>query len=280
MKTITVFLADDHAIFRAGLRLLLEAEDDMEVVGEVENGSDAVVEAIRLHPDVILLDLAMPLLNGMEAARRLAREVPNTRVIILSGYSDDQRVRQAIDAGVDGFLMKETASDLLLHAIREVDKGNTFFSPFIAKRLLKHWQNRSLQSDAVFRALTRRQTEVLQLIAEGFSSKQIAGRFSVSSKTIEKHRQALMDKLDIHEIASLTRYAVAVGIVDLNQVPGLAIPNHRPPQKAATTHITHFKNNVPAVAAKTRVEDSVIYAPFGADRNMGEIPHGHSRRSQ
>ncbi len=233
MKKITVFLSDDHAIFRAGLRLLLEATDDMKVVGEAENGIQAVDEARQLQPDVILLDLAMPLLNGVEVARRLARDVPTVKVIILSGFSDDQHVQQAVEAGVAAFLMKETASNDLLHAIREVDKGNAFFSPPIARRLLRQWQNRENQSQDIVRVLTNRQTEVLQLIAEGYTSKQIAGLFSVSAKTVEKHRQALMDKLDIHEIASLTRYAVAVGIVDLNRAPGLPIQRHCPAPKSA-----------------------------------------------
>lgn len=220
MKKITVFLSDDHTVFRQGLRLLLEATDDIEVVGEAENGHRVVGETKRLQPDVVLMDIAMPLLNGVEAARRIAREVPAAKVLILSSYNDDQHVEQALEAGVAGYLMKETASTDLLRAIHEVRKGNAFFSPPIARRLLRRWRNReSTSKSTAVPVLTSRQAEVVQLIAEGYSSKQIASLLSVSVKTIEKHRQALMDKLDIHEIASLTRYAVSLGIVDLNHTP-------------------------------------------------------------
>jgi DNA-binding NarL/FixJ family response regulator len=217
MKKITVFLSDDHAVFREGLRLLLEATDDIQVVGEAENGHQAVGETRRLQPNVVLMDLAMPLLNGVEAARRIAREVPTAKVLILSSYNDEQHVQQAIGAGAAGYLMKETASKEVLRAIREACNGNAFFSPPISRRLLKQWQKRDLQATStVAPTLTTRQTEVVQLIAEGYSTKQIAGLLSISSKTVEKHRQTVMDKLDIHEIASLTRYAVSSGVVESN----------------------------------------------------------------
>jgi DNA-binding NarL/FixJ family response regulator len=220
MKKITVFLSDDHAIFREGLRMLLQATDDIEVVGEAENGQKALREAKRLQPDVVLMDIAMPLLNGMEAARQIMREIPTTRVLILSTYSDDQHVHQAVTAGAAGYLMKETASKDLLHAIREARKGNAFFSPPIARRLLHHLQNHDPETGTpAARQLTSRQTEVLQLIAEGYSSKQIAGLLCLSIKTVEKHRGALMGKLDIHEIATLTRYAIFTGIIESGRGP-------------------------------------------------------------
>jgi DNA-binding NarL/FixJ family response regulator len=220
MKKITVLLSDDHTVFREGLRLLLAATDDMVVIGEAENGHLAVRETRRLQPDVVLMDIAMPLLNGLEAARQIVRELPAVKVLILSTYDDEQHVQQALDAGVSGYLMKQTASKDLLRAIREVIRGNTFFSPPIAERLLKRWRNRELQSQSPpGPALTSRQTEVLQLIAEGYSSKQIAVMLFLSLKTVEKHRQALMDKLDLHEIASLTRYAISTGMVEANHPP-------------------------------------------------------------
>jgi DNA-binding NarL/FixJ family response regulator len=222
MKKITVFISDDHAVFREGLRLLLEATDDIEVIGEAENGPRAVGETKRLQPDVVLMDIAMPLLNGVEAARRIGREVPATKVLILSSYSGDQHVQQAVEAGAAGYLMKETASRDLLRAIREACKGNAFFSPPIARRLLKQWQEKFLNGQPIRTkaiALTSRQTEVVQLIAEGHSTKQIAGLLSLSIKTVEKHRQGIMDKLHIHEIASLTRYAVSSGVVESNYSP-------------------------------------------------------------
>ncbi len=243
MKKITVFLCDDHAVLRDGLRSLLASTHDIEVIGEAENGHRAVGETRRLQPDVVLMDVAMPLLNGMEAARRIGREVPATKVIILSSYNDDQMLQQAVELGAAGYLMKETASKDILRAIRGVCKGHAFFSPPIARRLLKQWRNRPLGSNsATAPALTSRQTEVLQLIAEGYSTKQIAGLLFLSIKTVEKHRQTLMSKLDIHEIATLTRYAVSSGVVESNispmQVTGNGFPVPEPaPQRATVSEV-------------------------------------------
>jgi DNA-binding NarL/FixJ family response regulator len=216
MKTITVLLCDDHTVFRQGLRRLLEAADDIEVIGDAEDGHQAVDETKRLQPDVVLMDVAMPLLNGVEAARKITREFPATKVLILSNYSDDQHVQGAVKAGAAGYLMKQAAAEDLLRAIREVYEGNACFSPPIARRLLTQQRNPQFESAP---ALSSRQTEVVQLIAEGYSSPEIAGLLSLSLKTVEKHRQALMDKLGIHEIASLTCYAVASGVVESNQSP-------------------------------------------------------------
>jgi DNA-binding NarL/FixJ family response regulator len=212
MKKITVLLCDDHTVVRDGLRRLLEATDDIVVVGEAENGHRAVGETKKLSPDVVIMDLAMPQLNGIEAARRIRQTVPATRVLILSSYSDNQHLEQALEAGVAGYLMKETASTDLLKAIHEVYRGKSFFSPPIAHRFLRLRRRDSTSLTAP--TLTDRQNEVLQLIAEGNSSKQIGELLYISIKTVEKHRQALMDKLDIHEIASLTRYAIAGGIIE------------------------------------------------------------------
>jgi DNA-binding NarL/FixJ family response regulator len=224
MKRITVLLSDDHAVLREGLRLLLEATGDIDVIGEAENGYRAVGETRRLEPDVVLMDIAMPLLNGVEAARRIVREVPATKVLILSTYSDHQHVRQAVEAGAAGYLMKQTASKDLLRAIRETCKGNAFFSPAIARRSFKQWRNRDPQcKTAAAPALTWRQTEVLQLIAEGYSNKQMAALLCVSIKTVEKHRQALMVKLDIHEVATLTRYAISTGVVECHRTPSVPV---------------------------------------------------------
>ena len=243
MKKITVFLCDDHTVLREGLRSLLESTHDIEVVGEAENGHRAVGETRRLQPDVVLMDVAMPLLNGMEATRRIGREVPATKVIILSSYNDDQIVQQAVEAGAAGYLMKETASQDLLRAIRGACKGDVFFSPPIATRLLKQWRERPLgSSSATAPALTSRQTEVLQLIAEGYSTKQIAGRLFLSVKTVEKHRQGLMSRLDIHEIATLTRYAVSSGVVESNISPMQVTANRTPvpdptPERATVSEV-------------------------------------------
>ena len=164
----------------------------------------------------------MPLLNGLEAARQIAKEVPTTKVLILSAYTDDAYIEHALEAGAAGYLMKETAGADLLRAIREIAGGNAFFSPAVAKRLLKQWQEKfpngsPVRADSI--RLTGRQTEILQLIAEGYATKQIAGLLSLSIKTVEKHRQDLMNTLNIHNIASLTRYAVSSGVVESNRMP-------------------------------------------------------------
>jgi len=222
MKRITVLLSDDQTVVREGLRLLLQTEADIQVVGEAANGRRAVGETKRLKPDVVLLDLAMPLLNGLEAARQIAKEVPSTRVLILSAYNDDQYIEHAIEAGAAGYLMKETLGADLFRAIREVTQGNAFFSPPIARCLLKRRQEKQLNGgpdSTKANLLTSRQTEVLQLIAEGYATKQIADVLSLSVKTVEKHRQDLMNTLNIHNIATLTRYAVSSGVVEPNRVP-------------------------------------------------------------
>jgi DNA-binding NarL/FixJ family response regulator len=222
MKKITVLLCDDHTVVREGLRLLLETEADIQVVGEASNGRQSVQEAKRLKPDVVLQDLAMPLLNGLEAARQIAKEVPSTKVLILSAYSDDAYIQHAIEAGAAGYLTKETVGNDLLRAIHEVANGNAFFSPSIAKRLVKQMQGKLLNGSPIktmAAMLTSRQTEILQLIAEGYATKQIASFLSLSIKTVEKHRQDLMSNLNIHNIASLTRYAVSSGLVESHRFP-------------------------------------------------------------
>jgi DNA-binding NarL/FixJ family response regulator len=222
MKKITVLLSDDHTMVREGLRLLLQRAADIQVVGEAVDGRRAVGETKRLQPEVVLLDLSMPLLNGLEATRQIAKEVPLAKVLILSAYSDHHQVQHAIEAGAVGYLMKEIAGNDLVQAIREVAKGNAYFSPPVARNLLNQYQERFLNGGPVRTndtALTSRQTEILQLIAEGYANKQIAGSLSLSIKTVEKHRQSLMEKLNIHNTAMLTRYAVSSGVVESNRVP-------------------------------------------------------------
>jgi DNA-binding NarL/FixJ family response regulator len=217
MKKITILLCDDHALLREGLRLLLGKEEDMQVVGEAANGHRAVGEAKKLKPDVVLMDLAMPLLNGLEAARQISKEVPSAKVLILSAYSDDHYIEHAVAAGAAGYVMKESVGNDLLRGIREIARGNAFFSPAVAKRLLQQCRNKSPDGSVAkpkAPVLTSRQTEILQMIAEGYATKQIAGLLSLSLKTVEKHRQDLMNTLNIHNIASLTRYAVSIGIVE------------------------------------------------------------------
>jgi len=217
MKRITVLLAEDHNIVREGFRSILKHERDIEVVGEAENGRQAVQLTRKLRPAVVVMDMAMPLLNGLEATRQIRKDFPDIRVLILSAHSDDAYVEQVARLGASGFLLKQTSSHVLAEAIREVQKGNTFFSPAISKRLHRRDQ-KSLNREGQFKnksnRLSSREVEVLQLIAEGKPNKQVAEELGVSFKTIDKHRQHLMAKLDIHDIAGLTRYAIAEGIIE------------------------------------------------------------------
>ncbi|HUR45648.1 MAG TPA: response regulator transcription factor [Candidatus Saccharimonadales bacterium] len=222
-EKITVLLADDHAVVREGLRLLLESTEDIQVVGEVENGRKAVEMAKSLRPDVVLLDLAMPNLNGLEATRQILKEVPGVKVLILSSFSDDDRVQELIEAGAIGYLAKQTAAHDLVKGIREAKKGNATFSPSISRRLLEKCRETFVNGGAVKRkgnTLTTREAEVLQLIAEGYANKQIAAELGISIKTVEKHRQQVMNKLNIHDVAGLTRHAIQKGIIDpVEQIP-------------------------------------------------------------
>jgi DNA-binding NarL/FixJ family response regulator len=217
MKKINVLLADDHTIVRQGLRSLLSVESDIEVVSEAENGRKAVQLAKQLKPDVVVMDIAMPQLNGLEATRQIIKEKIPIKVLILSSYSDDELIQQLTEAGVSGYLIKQTAANDLITAIREVHKGNAFYSPSISKRLFDYYRQATLEGKPVkshSERFTSRELEVLQLVAEGKVNKQIAAELCISIKTVEKHRQQVMDKLDIHDVAGLTRYAIAHGIIE------------------------------------------------------------------
>jgi DNA-binding NarL/FixJ family response regulator len=216
MRRIAVLLVDDHTVVRQGLRALLKAEGDMDVVGEAENGRQAVTLARKTSPDVVVMDVAMPLLNGLEATRQILKLLPTAKVLVLTSYGDDDSVDQLIQAGASGYLIKQTAANDLLKAIREVQRGNSFFSPTIAKRL-RDQSRRAFDTSGSGKKsvdLTSREAEVLQLIAEGFSNKQIAAELIISIKTVEKHRQQVMNKLNIHDVAGLTRYAISKGMVE------------------------------------------------------------------
>lgn len=217
MSPITVLLAEDHQIVREGLRAMLKLEPDIEVVGEAENGRQAVELVTKLRPAVVVMDIAMPLLNGMEATRQILQAFPDTKVLILSAHSDDAYVALVMAIGASGYLIKQTAAHVLPEAIRALHRGKTFFSPIIAKRRNHQKQKAHDQGDLPGKAvatLSTREMEVLQLIAEGKANKETAEELKISVKTVEKHRQSLMDKLNIHDTAGLTRYAIASGIIE------------------------------------------------------------------
>jgi DNA-binding NarL/FixJ family response regulator len=208
---IRVMLADDHTIFREGLRALLEEESDIEVVGESSDGAELLEMLARLTPDVIVMDIGMPEVSGLEATRRIRSAHSGIRVLILSMSAHPDDVDQAIAAGVNGYLVKETAANDLLHAIRGVMIGNAFFSPSIAKILLATRQSPAMRPPAPH--LTSREREILTLIAASKTNRDIALILSISPKTVDKHRGQIMSKLDIHDIAGLTRYAMVNGFL-------------------------------------------------------------------
>ena len=217
MKRITVLLAEDHTIVREGFRKMLDLEDDIEVVGEAQNGRQAVAMVKKLRPDVVLMDIAMPQLNGLEATRQVLKAVPATKVLILSAHSDDAYVKNATESGAVGFLLKQTSARDVCRAIREVQKGKTFFSPSISRRQDRiHPLSPSRAGGFKKKAahLTSREMEILQLIAEGKANKETASELGIGMKTVEKHREHLMQKLDIHDTAGLTRYAISAGIIE------------------------------------------------------------------
>ena len=220
MKEIRVLLVDDHPVVRDGLRALLEATQEIKVVGLAHNGHEAVKLAAQLAPQVVLMDVAMPQLNGVEATRQILRRQPDTKVIVLSAYNEDARVAQILEHGASGYLVKQDPASDVAMAIREVAAGNAYFSPCISQHFRAQCRQAirgSEQPEGKSTYLTSREAEVLQLVAEGYANKQVADVLGIGFKTVQKHRQSLMDKLRIHETAGLTRYAVAQKVIE---VPG------------------------------------------------------------
>lgn len=215
-KPITVLIAEDHTVVRQGLSALLSADAAFQIVGGARSGREAVNQARTLHPDVILMDIAMPVLNGMEATRQIVAANPSARVLILSAHSEDEYIQRLCAAGASGFLEKQSSAEILTQAIREVARGEKYFSPSIARRMKaknEGPQDREGRPKANAARLTTREAEVLQLVAEGSANKQIAATLGISVKTVEKHRQNLMEKLNLRNTASLTRYAIATGVI-------------------------------------------------------------------
>jgi len=214
--SIRILLADDHRITRQGLRLLLEKQDDMVVVGEAEDGWTALALVRELSPDMVIMDVTMPDLNGMQATRRIQTEMPDVKVIALSMHSDTLFVAEMLRSGASGYLLKDCAFDELERAIRTVIAGKTYLSPSISTVLVEDYLHRLSQpSLSAVDGLTDREREVLQLLAEGKSTKQIALKLHISAKTVETHRRQIMEKLNMHSVAELTKYAIRKGFTSL-----------------------------------------------------------------
>jgi two-component system response regulator NreC len=213
--SIRIILADDHKIIRDGLRTLLETEADMEVVAEADNGRKAITRAGELMPDVVIMDITMPDMNGIDATRDIIREVPGVKVIALSMHSDRRFVTGMLEAGAKGYLLKDCAFDELARAIRTVVSNHTYLSPRITNIVIDSFVRKSDTTDAAFSILTWREREVLQLLADGKTTKETAFHLNVSLKTVESHRRNIMDKLNINTKTDLVRYAIREGLTTL-----------------------------------------------------------------
>jgi DNA-binding NarL/FixJ family response regulator len=216
MKT-KVLLADDHKIFREGLRLLIEKESELEFAGETDNGRIAIKMVCDLKPDVVIMDIGMPDMNGIEATRQIMAKVPDTKVIALSIHSDKRFVSEMLKAGACGYLLKDSAFEELVTAILTVISNRMYLSPIITDVAIHDYISLMTQEKKlVYSSLTPREREVLKLIANGINTKQIAAELCISTKTIEAHRQSVMEKLDIHNLVDLTKYAIRIGLTSLD----------------------------------------------------------------
>ncbi|MBT3299369.1 MAG: response regulator transcription factor, partial [Candidatus Marinimicrobia bacterium] len=217
-KNISVYIADDHTIVRDGLKLVLASVPNIDIIGETDNGLSASNEIIKLKPDITLMDISMPNINGLEVTRSVLKQNPKLKIIILSMYSDEEYVLEALEAGVSGYLVKQSAADTLIQAIQSVMQGNPFFSPEISGAVLKA-AKQGIQKDPSLQKtpkqlneLSKRERQIIALIADGLSSREIAEKLFISTNTISKHRQNLMKKTNNHTIAGLIRYAIEKGI--------------------------------------------------------------------
>jgi DNA-binding NarL/FixJ family response regulator len=215
MRKLRILLADDHTLVRQGLRRILEENPEWEVVAEVQDGREAVDRTLELKPDIVIMDVAMPQLNGAEATRQIARKAPQVRVLALSMYKDESYVSRALQAGACGYILKDSVDADLIRAVTAVSAGKSFFSPTVAKMMLDDYV-RSMEQKGIsdrFELLSGREREVFQLIAEGNTNKKIAKILSLSTSTIETHRSRIMEKLDLHNTAEIIHYALRKGFL-------------------------------------------------------------------
>lgn len=212
-ERIRVLLADDHAILREGIKSLLAEHDEIQIVGEAEDGAEAVRKTKELEPDIVLMDIGMPRMNGIEATRQIVSENPGVRVLILTMHEDEEYIFPIFQAGAAGYVLKRTAMSELVSAIRAVFQGHTILHPVVARRVIEDPKNTVDNYDG----LTDREIEVLTLIAEGYTNQRIADRLFISVKTVQAHRANIMDKLDLHDRVDLTKYAIRKGLISLEE---------------------------------------------------------------
>lgn len=215
-QKIRVLLADDHTILRAGLRMMLNAQPDIEVIGEARDGREAVAEALRLQPDMILMDITMPECNGIEATRQIKRLMPDVRVLVLTMHENEEYLFQTLRAGAAGYILKEAADTELISAIRVISSGRFYLSPSAQSLMIGDYLQRVRTGEErdSYSGLTEREREILKLVAEGYTNNQIGERLFISPKTVDTHRTHIMDKLNLHSRAELVKYAMRRGLLE------------------------------------------------------------------
>jgi two-component system, NarL family, response regulator NreC len=215
MPRLRILLGDDHTVVRQGLRKILEGQPDWQVVAEAGDGREAVRQVVEFEPEVVILDVGMPLLNGIEATRQIVRKAPTTRVLILSMHSDEAYVTRALQAGATGYLLKDSADTDLIRAVEDVSAGRSFLSPAVARVILDDYLRQLAGKGIVdrYESLSEREREIFQLIAEGHTNKEIADILSISTATVETHRAHILQKLDLHNTAEVVLYAVRRGVI-------------------------------------------------------------------
>jgi DNA-binding NarL/FixJ family response regulator len=210
---ISIMVADDHGIVREGLRRLLESENDLEVIGEARDGQELLERVAQKRPDVVVLDISMPRLGGLETLEHMRKSHPDVKAILLSVHSDPPFIQSAISLGADGYVLKDGPASEIITAIREVMRGGSYFSPSVAREIVEQMRNPDLQKDNPFSLLSARERQVLHLIADGLSAKEIGSQLNISAKTVEAHRSSLMRKVGVRKATELVRYALRHGLI-------------------------------------------------------------------